>query len=264
MRFELPTDLGLAIPVLLSALSFRLFRLAWRTRRLPELLVGAFFLLVPFGISLSIRVDRFAPEHAAAARATANALFTGGGVAMLLFAWSVFRPESRGARWLAFGGSAALAAAWALGLALGAYAVDSSFLLVLPSFAPYGWVFGESLRYYRLLQRRQRLDLADPVLVNRFLLFAVWTGAIAAITLVSVSGTLFQLWRGTFHDGGALGDPVVLGFVRLLSVPIAVSLWLIFLAPARYTSWLRARALADAARCGRSPDRPARARRAPR
>jgi hypothetical protein len=252
MRLEFPTDLGLGIPVLLSALAFRLFRLAWRTRRLPELLVGIYFLLVPFGISLSIRVDRFAPEHAAAARATANALFTAGGVSMLLFAWSVFRPDSRPARWLAFAGSAALAASWALGLALGAYAIDSSFLLLLPSYLSYGWVFAESLRYYLLLRRRERLDLADPVLVNRFLLFAVWTGCISAITLVSLTGTLVQLWRGTFHDGGALGDPVVLGFTRVLSLPIAASLWLIFLAPARYYTWLRARALAAGASRGSS------------
>lgn len=248
MRLEFPTDLGLAIPVLLSALSFRLFRLAWRTRRLPELLVGTYFLLVPFGISLSIRVDRFAPEHAAAARATANALFTAGGISMLLFAWSVFRPASRAARWLAVGGSVALAAGWALGLALGAYAIDSSFLLLLPSFLPYGWVFAESLRYYRLLRRRQRLDLADPVLVNRFLLFGVWTGGIFAIALVSVAVTLVQVGRGTFHDGGALGNPAVLGFIRVLSLPIALSLWLIFLAPARYHAWLRARPVTAAAR----------------
>jgi hypothetical protein len=247
MRFEFPTDLGLAIPILLSGLSFRLFRLAWRTRRLPELLVGIYFLAVPFGISLSIRVDRFAPEHAAAARATANALFTAGGVAMLLFAWSVFRPDARPARWLAWGGSAALVALWALGLPLGAYAADVSFLLLLPAYASYGWVFGESLRYYRLLRRRERLGLADPVIVNRFLLFAIWTGAIVAITLLGVAGTFAQLVRGTFHDGGALGDPVVLGVARLLSLPIAVSLWLIFLAPARYHAWLRARASAPSA-----------------
>ena len=96
MRFEFPTDFGLAVPVVMSLLSLRLFRLAWRSGRLPELLVGIYFLLVPFGISLSIRVDRFPPEATSIARAAANALFPSGGVALLLFAWSVFRP---GARW---------------------------------------------------------------------------------------------------------------------------------------------------------------------
>lgn len=244
MRLEFPTDLGLGIPVVLSALSLRLFRLAWRTRRLPELLVGIYFLFVPFGISLSIRVDRFAPEHAAAARTVAHALFTVGGVAMLLFAWSVFRPDSRPARALAWGGSLALVVAWAAGIPVGAYEVDSSFMLLIPSFLPYGWVFGESLRYYLLLRRRERLALADPVLVNRFLLFAVWTGGVLAIALIYTVGTLGQAWYGSFRDGGALQDPVVLGVTRVLSLPIAISLWLVFLAPARYHAWLRERAAA--------------------
>ena len=35
--------------------------------------------------------------------------------------------------------------------------------------------------------------------------------------------------------------------VDTVSLPIAVSLWLIFLAPARYFTWLRARAIAAGA-----------------
>lgn len=242
MRLEFPADLGLALPVLLSLLSLRLFRLAWRTRRLPEVLVGAYFLLAPFGISLAIRIGRFVPAYQPTARAVSNLLFTAGGVALLLFAWCVFRPDSRPARALAFGGSAALVAIWLLGFLLGSYASDASFFLLLPAFLSYGWVFGESLRYYLLLRRRQRLGLADPVLVNRFLLFAVWTGAVVAITVLGLAGSALQLASGTFHDGGGLGDPVILAITRLLALPIAASLWLVFLAPARYHAWLRARA----------------------
>jgi len=242
MPFEWPADLGLGVPILLSLLSLRLFRLASRTGELPELLVGIYFLLVPFGISLAIRIDRFAPEEAAPLRAAANALATGGGIALLLFTWCVFRREERWARSFAFGGSAILAGIWALGLALGAYASDLSFFLLLPAYASYAWVFAESLRYYRLLLRRQRLSLADPVLVNRFLLFAIWTGSVVAITLLAVTGSIAQWLSGSLHAGGALGDPLVLGTARLLSLPIAVSLWLTFLAPARYHAWLRRRA----------------------
>lgn len=241
MRFEFPADLGLLIPILLSLLSLRLFRLAARTRELPELLVGIYFLVVPFGISLTIRTDRFAPEDVAAVRAASNALATAGGVALLLFTWCAFRAGERWARWLAFGGSAALGAIWALGLVLGSYASGSSLFLLLPVYASYLWVFAESLRYYLLLRRRKRLGLADPVLVNRFLLFAVWTGSVVAIMLLAVTGSIAQWLAGSFHDGGALGNPLVLGVARLLSLPIAVSLWLIFLAPARYHVWLRRR-----------------------
>lgn len=246
MRFEFPADLGLAVPIVMSLLSLRLFRLAWRTRRLPELLVGIYFLLVPFAISLSIRVHRFDAADAAAVRAASNALFTSGGVALLVFVWCVFRPDSRWAWWLAFGGSAAVVATWALGIPFGLYEASTSMFLLMPVYASYLWVFFESLRYFLLLRRRQRLGLADPVVMNRFLLFAIWTGGVGVITLMGVTGSFVQLMSGTFHDGGALGDPLVLGITRVLAVPIAVSIFLTFLAPARYHAWLRAKASAPA------------------
>jgi hypothetical protein len=242
MRFEFPADLGLLVPVVMSLLSLRLFRLARRTRRLPELLVGLYFLLVPFAISLSIRVDRFDPSDAWAVRAAANALFTAGGVALLLFVWCVFRPDARWARWLAWGGSTAIVASWALALPFGVYESDYSLFLLMPVYASYLWVFFESLRYYLLMRRRERLGLTDPVLVNRFLLFAIWTGGVGAITLLGVGGSLLQVAQGTFHDGGGLANPVILGATRVIAVPIAVSIFLTFLAPARYHAWLRAKA----------------------
>lgn len=242
MRLEFPTDLGLLVPVGMSLLSLRLFRLAARTRCLPELLVGAYFLLVPVAISLSIRVDRFDPAAAWAVRAASNALFSAGGVALLLFAWSVFRPQERWARALAWGGSALIAASWALAIPLGLYESDTSLFLLLPVYASYLWVFFESARYYGLARRRQRLGLADPVLANRFLLFAIWTGGVGAITLMGVGMSFAQLLQGTFHDGGGLSHPVVLGAARVLAVPIALSIFLTFLAPPRYHAWLRTRA----------------------
>lgn len=239
MRFEFPQDFGLLIPVVISLLSLRLFRLALRTRRLPEALVGSYFLLAPFAISLAIRVDRFTPEQAPWARAGANALFTLGGVALLLFAWIVFRREARWARALALGGSFGVAALWAAGFPLGAYRSGSSFFLLLPVYASYLWVFIESLLYYQRLRRRRRIGFADPVVTNRFLLFAIWTGGVVAITLLGLVGALTQLASGSTRDGGGLGDPTLLLITRLLSLPIAVSIWLTFLAPERYHAWLR-------------------------
>jgi hypothetical protein len=244
MRLEFPTDFGLVVPLVMTALAMRLFRLARRTGGLPEALVGVYFLLVPFGIAASIRVDRFDPAAAWAVRATANALFSCGGVAILLFAWFVFRPDARWARALAWGGSAAIALLWATAIPLGLYESDYSLFLLLPVYASYLWVFFESARYALLLRRRQRLGLADPVVANRFLLFAIWTGGVGAITLMGVGMSFVQVVQGTFHDGGGLSNPVVLGATRALSLPIAVSIFLTFLAPARYHAWLRTRAAA--------------------
>ena len=145
---------------------------------------------------------------------------------------------------LAWGGSALGMGLWLAAFPLGAYATEHSLLLLLPIYATYLWVFFESARYYGLLRRRRRLGLADPVLVNRFLLFAIWTGGVGAITLMGVGTSLAQLAQGTFHDGGGLANPVVIGLTRLLAAPIAAAIFLTFLAPPRYHAWLRARAAA--------------------
>jgi hypothetical protein len=241
MRFEFPQDFGLIVPAALALLSLRLFRRAAQARSLPEALVGVYFLAAPFAIAITIRVDRFDAAGAAVARTVANGLFTLGGVALLLFAWRVFRPADGWARTLACVGSLALVALWASAIAAGAYDA-ASFFLLLPALASYFWVFVESVHYYQLMRRRARLMLADPVLTNRFLLFAIWTGGVVAITVLSVAGALFQLWKGSFHDGGGLGDPILLGVTRVLAVPIATAIWLTFLAPARYHRWLMSRA----------------------
>jgi hypothetical protein len=241
MRFEFPQDFGLILPIALALLSVRLFRRAAAARSLPEALVGLYFLVAPVAISITIRVDRFDADGAAVARTVANGLFTLGGVALLLFPWRVFRPDAGWARTLACAGSLGLVALWAAAIPAHAYA-EASFFLLLPVLVSYFWVFVESVRYYGLMRRRARLLLADPVLTNRFLLFAIWTGGVVAITMLSIAGALFQLWNGTFHDGGGLGDPVLLGITRVLAVPIAASIWLTFLAPTRYHRWLGRRA----------------------
>jgi hypothetical protein len=245
MGFQLDrSDLGLLVTLGMALLSLRLLRVFWRTRRLPELLVAIYFLAAPIGISVSIRIPRFDPQYAAALRATAAALFSVGGAAFLLFAWCVFRPQERWAKALAWGGSAGLAAAWAAGVATGAFAQDSSLWLRLPPYLSYVWVFVESLRYHLLLRRRERLGLADPVLVNRFLLFATFTGGVVVITVLGVASALAG---SGFREENSFANPAVLAATRVIALPIAVSLWLTFLAPARYQAWLRRRAALRAA-----------------
>ena len=53
-----------------------------------------------------------------------------------------------------------------------------------------------------------------------------------------------QLVGDGFREENSFRHPAVLGLTRLLALPIAVSLWLTFLAPARYHAWLRRRAAA--------------------
>jgi hypothetical protein len=243
-----PNDLGLLITLAVAGLAVRLFRIAWRMRSLPELLVGVHFLLAPIAISLSIRVARFDPAHAEAVRATISALFAIASGALLLFGWRVFRPGLALAKTIACGGILLFAGVWSFELATGGYATGTGFGLRALIFAPYLWVFAESFWYYRRMRRRLRLGLADPVTTNRFLLFAIWTGGVVAIVSLGLTGAaLAQLDGGRFSEQELFSNPAILTLTRVLTLPVAVSIWLSFFPPARYCGWLERRALALAA-----------------
>lgn len=244
MQFQ-PNDLGLLITFAMAALAARLVRIAWRMRSLPELLVGVHFLLAPIAISLSIRVARFDPTHAEAVRATISALFAISSSSLLLFGWRVFRPGLAVAKAVARGGVLLFAGIWAFELATGAYATSPGLGLQTLIFTPYLWVFAESFYYHRRMRRRLRLGLADAVTTNRFLLFAIWTGGVVAITLLGLIGAvLAQLGGAGVHEQELFSNTTILTLTRILTLPVAVSIWLSFFPPARYCGWLDRRALA--------------------
>jgi hypothetical protein len=232
------------ITLAMAALSARLFRSAWRMRSLPELLVGIHFLLAPIAISLSIRVERFDPAHAEGLRATISALFTIASSSLLWFGWRVFRPRLAIARAGAWAGLLIFAAIWARDLATGGFASSAGIGLRTLVYAPYLWVFAESLAYHRRMRRRLGLGLADAVTTNRFLLFAIWTGGVVAITLLGLLGVaIAELGGGSEQE--LFSNPAILALTRILTLPVAVSIWLAFFPPARYCDWLGRRALAS-------------------
>jgi hypothetical protein len=242
-----PNDLGLLITLAMAGLSARLFRIAWRMRSLPELLVAVHFLLAPIAISLSLRVERFDPAHAEAVRATISAFFAISSSSLLLFGWRVFRPRVPVAKAGAWGGVVILAGIWVSELATGSYATGSGIGLRALIFTPYLWVFAESYFYYRRMRRRLGLGLADAVTTNRFLLFAIWTGGVVAISVLGLLGaTLAQLGGGAFNEEELFSNAAILTLTRILSLPVAVSIWLAFFPPARYCKWLENRAQAIA------------------
>ena len=101
-----------------------------------------------------------------------------------------------------------------------------------------GWVGFESLRYHLLLRKRLRLGLADPVVTNRFLLWA--TGMLAAAVIAGV--TLVFGLLGVRFVGTAIGGLVV----GPLGLVISGSMWLAFLPPRTYVAWLRRHSRAPA------------------
>lgn len=220
-------------------IGLRLMLLSARTRQLPELLVGLGVLgLAGLGYPLSAaarEVPDLAPDARAALGAFAGLLAAIGLTANTGFTWVLFR---RGVSWAnvllgAVGlSTAGLFAAQSLA---GGWAGGELFWGWLPVgiTVSFGWGCVECGRYHLLLRRRLRLGLADPVVTDRFRLYAGATGMAVLINLV---GWVFW-WRDvemlTHPGGGAL--------LFVFGTTSSVLMMLAFLPPRAYIARVRAR-----------------------
>lgn len=247
--------------VLCLVVGTRLLRAGLGPKRRPELALAIYFLASAFlstvcqGLVYGGLID---PSIALPGRASRLVLGLGvlgmsvGGAAVWVFTWLSFRPNAHWARGaaaagvlLAMGGFAfeALHEGFAVTLAPG----PGHWVAWTGRTAPMLWVTAESLRYWALLRRRMRLGLADPVVVNRFLLWGIWSAAtfvnlaadlIARAIYVAVAGTTTEIIMG-------LVEPVVIGAMAVtmvLGVISAATLFLTFFPTAGYRRWLTSRA----------------------
>jgi hypothetical protein len=231
---------GSAYCVVAFLIGVRLIRLWTRTRQLPELLMGvAVLFLAGLGYPLSA-MAREVPDLAASSRAALGAV--AGLVAALGvtantgFTWVIFR---RGVAWanalLVAVGLAAVGMLVAQSL-VGGWAEGEVFwsLLPIPITVSFGWGFVECGRYHLMLRRRLRLGMADPVVTNRFGLYAAATG-LGVIT--NVVGYVFWKLRLEMITH-PLGSPLLF----VLGTSSSALMMLAFLPPRAYLAWLRARA----------------------
>lgn len=224
--------LFVAVSVLLGT---RLLVLAARTRRLPELAIGANFLLGGgLGYSLLIAAEvlhLLGAWHGVGSFAGVTAISLGAFM-LALFSQRVFRPESGLARfalgaialWLVLG----VAGSWSLhvraesegvGVWLGHWAPNLGMLVA------YGWSSAEPARYAALMRRRVRHGIGDPLIANRMLLWCLGTGSIAGVALLHL---LAQL--AGHHEL----PPSLLGVVSSLVLVCALTEWLAFFPPGAY------------------------------
>jgi len=234
---------SLAFIVVSGIVGLRLLLLARRTRQLPELAVGSGLFLVgavsyPLGLVAQLGL---AGETAAAnlAAGLACVSVSVGSIAIYAFNRTVFRPREPWARWLSFAASGVLVAYAAVGVFRattrppGWYSRPDGwfYALELTLLLSYAWTTVEALHWYAMLRRRLALGLADPVVVNRFLMWALSgmaaTGGVAGMLAVALGGA------EPYHSAAArLG-------VGLGGSLASVVLWLAFAPPARYLRWLR-------------------------
>jgi len=225
---------ALAMIAVDAVVGVRLLMLARRTRQIPEAALGtAFLLLGAIGYPLTTLARRgvFSSD-------TVNAALTGSGLlvqdiaglAVVLATAQTFRGGSRRARV-----AVAVAAVWFAASWLGQL-VTSGFGPLEANFAyaaglaartaAFGWASFEAFRAYGQGRKRLRLGLAEPLVVDRFLLFGLGMGGVFAAFVVFIIGRLT-----TANPSAAVW---VLAATGVLGIAAAIPTWLAFVPPAAY------------------------------
>jgi len=234
------------------AVGIRLLVLAARTRQMPEAALGlTLFASGGLGGILYFVGTSHAEGLGGLAiwvRGAGRLCLSAGALTLWGFTWRVFRSDSRWAAGLfslALCGVVAgfVGEGFVTGFGGGGFDAVWSQLGILARGLAYLWAAIESFRYFALLRRRLRIGLADPLLVNRFLLWGIATSAafgIYAVALVNLLGSTSQdVAAGVFRPTWAL-------LTSALGLTAAVCTWLAFLAPARYRHWTESAAAGGA------------------
>lgn len=251
--------------VLCLIVGARLLRAGNTSTSLPELSLGVYFVFSAFLSSIpQIVVYGSLGQEAISLSATtvrtclASAVFlmSVGAVGIYLFTWRAFQPDRVWAAALVAAGCVCLFGGWIL------EAVTDGFALtILPGSGHWIawagrtgamlWVAIESFRYYAAQRKRLRLGLSDPILANRFLLWAIWSATGFLTLAADLVARLVYVWMAGTSSEIVIDviRPLVLVTITitmLLGVSSATTLFLTFFAPARYRDWLQARAYGEA------------------
>lgn len=212
----------------------RLLRLARRTRKLPELLIGFSILAggaLTFPLSAVLRHFQLPEVWVMILGTIGRAAYASAAVAMAIVAWRVFRPSRP---WAAMVVGSLITVnllyvvrPFVLGDLLRAELVQEPFYWITTAaqILPWAWVAGESFHLYQMLQRRARVGLGkDSGLIYRMLL---WSIGLGSVVLMSISLELTSLMAVL----GSARIPLS-PFVVVFGLVCAVSFWLAFFPPA--------------------------------
>ncbi|MBW2230215.1 MAG: hypothetical protein JRG92_05765 [Deltaproteobacteria bacterium] len=226
-----------------TLLGLRFMRSAMRSRDVLEWLMASFFLggvTLGFGLLLLVASVPDAPaEIHLLWRTISFGAMQAPAVSIALFTWLVFRPADGWARWLAM--------ALVFTIALHALGVLSPAILgvgtlrqdaTMPFYwlgsavraACFVWACGESLRYFGLSRRRCALGLVDPLVTNRFLLWAIWSGSATVVLALRVSS---RVWIDPASPDPALVQALIISQL-VAGVACFGAVWLTFAPPALY------------------------------
>ena len=220
----------------------RVLLLARRTRELPELLMGIGVLGIgPVGFGLMViaqQLQTASPTLHSATLALGVFAVTCGALAKFVFNWRVYHPDSPVARAIALSASGGLLGTFVWtgveGFELVATLSPHYLLRSALQIGCLLWGAGEAFGYWLKMRRRVRIGLGDPVVANRFLMWAI--GAFAA-GFGSAVGTVAQMISGqSIVEGGwVMVSSSMHGLVAAIAIALA------FIPPAFYVRYIRDR-----------------------
>lgn len=222
----------------------RLVMLWWRTRRLPELLIGIGVLgigPVGYGFMTMAQLSRTGhPELSRWLLGVAVLAVCTGAFAKYVFNWRVYHPRQALVRWIVWTSGLLLAGCYATELFTSGF--QNQYAQSLGNLGRTAlligcllWGSAEALVYWRKMRRRLRLGLADPVVTNRFFLWGLGAGAAGVGTAV---GMVAQIVTGL----PAAQMPWLILSSSLHGLTAAVALWLAFVPNQAYLQFIEARA----------------------
>lgn len=229
--------------VVTSIVGLRLLILAKRHRTTPELFLGLAFVVGgtlggPVGQIVQTQGHHMEPATLGKFYLLYWALSAIGLTAYNIFTWKVFRPQSSwAAGFVGFiTGSFVLSLAWSFsngavntGMTPPAQRLVDTLLYAIGP----GWATAEALLYYWKLRKRSYLGLAEPVIVNRILL---WGLGSAMATLIVSGGFVLAFVESTHPLAQAQGLNI-----GLSGVLASLIYFLAFFPPKAYTDWIEQR-----------------------
>ena len=236
---------------LVGLLTLRLARSAHRGKSLAEALMAAFFFgggVLGYGVLLLRPTFDVPYESFAWGRTAADIGFLVPPMAVALFTWRVFRPTNSWAQGFAIGLSLSTVTLHAIGLwlaaDLGANALLESRAGLSTSWIgsglrllAFGWACLEASAYYRKALKRLGYGIGDPLVANRFLLWAIWSGAAATMLVLRHTSRLLM-----DPVVGSSDSPVWVVIAQMVAgLTCATAVWLTFAAPQLYRNRILAR-----------------------
>lgn len=222
------------VALTVGLLGVHMLRAAHRHRALPEGWIGLFFLASALGSETALRgIVTSDPVLALRLLHIGVPALTVATIAAYAFTYTVFR---RGERWArAIVAAGVLLALWGTWYQLSGPTGEADrtglrWQFLTGRFACFAWGTWEALRAYAMARRRFAFGLADPVVVNRFLLFGVWFAAMGVMPLTMALARAF---------GGTSAQLIASGIgPKLVGLAMIVALVLTFFPPRRYLDWI--------------------------